>query len=61
MAKKKIVIFHTHKEILKQQTFTGSEFEGRPKLFEAFFLRLFLCQNYKTLEVPIRAVFNPLI
>ena len=29
--------------------------------FKSFFSRLFLCQNYETLEVPTRAVFRSLI
>ena len=45
----------------KQKNFTGSGFEGTPKLLKAFFSRLFLCQNYETLEVPTRAVFRPLV
>ena len=56
-----IVISHTHNEILKQKNFTGSGFEWTPKLLKAFFARLFLCQNYETLEVPSRAVFRPLV
>ena len=43
-----MVISHTHNEILKEKNFTGSEFEGTPKLFKAFFSRLFLWQNYDT-------------
>ena len=41
-SKKNIVIPHTHNEILKQKNFTGSEFEGAPKLLKAFFSKLFL-------------------
>ena len=44
-------------EILKQKNFTGCGLEGTPKLLNASFSRLFLCQNYETLEVPARAVF----
>ena len=40
-SEKKIVISHTH-EILKQKNFTGSGFEGAPKLLKAFFSRLLL-------------------
>ena len=49
---KRIVISRTQNEILKQKNFTGSGLEGTPKLLKAFISRLFLCQNYKTLEVP---------
>ena len=52
-------IAHIQNEILKQKNFTGSGFEGTPKLLKAFFSRLFLCQNYETPEVPTRAVFCP--
>ena len=55
------VVSHIQNEILKQKNLTGSEFEGAPKLLKAFLSRLFLCQNYETLEVPTRAVFRPLI
>ena len=55
------MISHTHSDILKQKNFTGSGFEGAPKQLKAFFTRLFLRQNYETLEVPNRAVFRPLI
>ena len=55
----KIVISHTQNEILKQKNFTGSELEGEPKRLKAFLSRLFLFQNYKTIEVPTRAVFHP--
>ena len=48
-------------EILKKKYFTGSGLEGMPKLLKAFFSRLFLCQNYETLEVPTRAGFRPMI
>ena len=41
-SEKNIVIPHTHNEILKQKNFTGSEFEGAPKLLKAFFSKLFL-------------------
>ena len=41
-SEKNIVIPHTHNEILKQKNFTGSEFEGVPKLLKAFFSKLFL-------------------
>ena len=37
-----MVMSHTHNKILKQKNFTGSGFEGVPKLLKAFFLRLFL-------------------
>ena len=56
-AKKTIVIFHLQNQILKQITVTGSGFERTPKLLKAFFSRLFLCQNYETLEVPTRVVY----
>ena len=56
-----IVISHIQNEILKQKIFTGSEFEGTPKLLKAFFSKLFLCQNYETLEVPTQVLFRPLI
>ena len=55
------MISHTHSEILKQKNFTGSGFEVAPKLLKAFFSRLYLWQNYETLEVPTRAIFRPLI
>ena len=42
---------HVQDEILKQKYFTGSKIEGTPKLLKAFFARLFLQQNYETLEV----------
>ena len=58
ISEKNIVVSHTQNEILKQKNLTGSEFEGAPKLFKAFF---FLCQNYETLEVPTRAVFRYLV
>ena len=61
ISEKNIVISHIQNEILKQKNLTGSEFEGAPKLLKAFFSRLFLCQNYETLEVPTRAVFHPLV
>ena len=32
------MISHTHNEILKQNNFTGSEFEGGIKTFKSFFL-----------------------
>ena len=55
------MISYFQNEILKQKNFTGSVLEGTPKLLEAFFLGIFLCQNYETLEVRTRAVFRPLI
>ena len=55
ISEKNIVISHIQNEILKQKNFPGSEFEGAPKLLKAFFSRLFLCQNYETLEVQTRA------
>ena len=55
-----IVISRTQNEILKQ-SFARFGLEGAPKLLKAYFSRLFLCQNYETLEVPTRAVFRPLI
>ena len=61
ISEKNIVISHIQNEILKQKNLTGSDFDGAPKLLKAFFSRLFLCQNYETLEVPTRAVFYPLI
>ena len=61
ISEKNIVISHIQNKILKQKYLTGSEFEGAPKLLKAFFTRLFLCQNYETLEVPTRAVFRPRI
>ena len=54
---KKIVISRLLNEILKQKHFTRSGIEGTPKLLKAISLRLFLCQNYETLEFPTRAVF----
>ena len=60
ISEKSIVISHIQNEILKQKNLTGSEFQGAPKLLKAFSSRLFLCQNYETLEVPTRAVFRPL-
>ena len=45
------MISHIQNEILKQKHFTGSGFEGTPKLLKVFFSRLILCQNYETLEV----------
>ena len=50
------MISHIQNEILKQKHSTGSGFAGTPKLLKAFDLRLFLCQNYETLEVPTLAV-----
>ena len=41
-----IVLSHIQNEILKQKNLTESEFKGVPKFLKAFFLRLFLCQNY---------------
>ena len=61
ISEKFFVVSHIQNEILKQKNLTGSEFEGAPKLLKAFFSRLFLCQNYETLEVQTRAVFRPLI
>ena len=61
ISEKFFVVSHIQNEILKQKNLTGSEFEGAPKLLKAFLSRLFLCQNYETLEVPTRAVFRPLI
>ena len=61
ISEKYIVVSHIQNEILKRKTLTGSEFEGTPKLLKAFFSRLFLCQNYETLEVPTRAVFRYLV
>ena len=55
------MISHTQNEILKQKYFTGSGTEGTLKLLKTFLSKLFLCQNYETLEVPTRAVFRPLI
>ena len=59
ISEKNIVISHIQNEILKQKNLTRSEFQGAPKLLKAFFSRLFLCQNYETLEVPTRAAFHP--
>ena len=56
-----IVLSHIQNEILKQKNLTESEFKGVPKFLKGFFLRLFLCQNYETLEVPTRAVFHLLV
>ena len=61
ISEKNIVISHIQNEILKQKNFTGSRFEGTPKLLKAFFSRQFSCQNYETLEVPTRAIFRPLV
>ena len=57
------MISHTYNEILKQKHFTGSGFEGAPKLLKAFSRDYFLDKTtvYETLEVPTRAVFRPLI
>ena len=55
------MISHTRNEILKQKNFTGSGLEGAPKLLKSFLTRLFLCQNFETLEVQNGAVFYPLI
>ena len=52
------MISQIQNEILKQKYFTGSRFEGTPKLLNAFFSKLFLFQNYETLEVPPRADFR---
>ena len=38
ISEKNIVVSHIQNEILKQKNFTGSEFEGAPKLLKAFFL-----------------------
>ena len=61
VSEKNIVISHIQNEIFKQKNFTGSGFEGTPKLLKAFISRLFLCQNYETFEIPTRAVFCPLV
>ena len=61
ISEKNIVISHIPNEILKQKNFTGSGFEGTPKLLKAFLSRLYLCQNYETLEVLTRAFFRLLI
>ena len=61
ISKKNIVISQIQNEILKQKNLTGSVFEGAPKLLKAFFSRLFLCQNYETLEVSTQAVFRSLL
>ena len=45
------MISQIQNEILKQKNFTGSGLEGTAKLLKAFFSRLFLFQNYETLEV----------
>ena len=58
---KKIVISHIRNEIFKQKNVTGSGLEGTPKLLKAFFSRLFLCENYATLEVPTLADFHSLV
>ena len=58
---KKIVISHIQNEIFKQKNVTGSGLEGTPKLLKAFFSRLFLCENYATLEVPTLADFRSLV
>ena len=60
-AKKNIVISRIQNEILKQKDFTGSGFEGTPNLLKAFFSRVFLYQNYETLEVPTQTAFRPLV
>ena len=52
------MISNIQNEILKQKNVTGSGLEGTPKLLEAFFSRLFLCQIYETLEVPTWAVLR---
>ena len=52
------MISHLQNEILKQKIFTGNRLEGKPKLERAFFSRLFLCQDYETLEVSTGAVFR---
>ena len=61
ISEKNIVVSHIQNEILKQKNLTGSEFEGAPILLKAFFSRLFLCQNYETLEVLTQAVFCYLV
>ena len=61
ISEKNILISHIQNEILKQKNLTGSEFEGAPKLLKAFFSRLFLSQNYETLEVLTRVVFRSLV
>ena len=61
ISEKNIVISHIPNEILKQKNFTGSGFEGTPKLLKAFLSRLYLCQNYETLEVLTPAFFRLLI
>ena len=60
ISEKSIVVSRIQKEILKQKNLTGSEFERAPEL-KSVFSRLFLCQNYETLEVPTRAVFCYLV
>ena len=55
------MISHIQNEISKQKNFTGNGFEGMLKLLKVLFSRLFLCQNYETLEVLTRAVFRPLV
>ena len=55
------MISHIQNKILKQKILAGTGLEGMPKLLKALFSRLFLCQNYETLEVPTQAVFCPLI
>ena len=55
------MISHTKDEILKQKNLTEVGLRGRQNFFKkALFLRLFLCQNYETFEVPTLAVFRPL-
>ena len=44
------MISHIQNEILKQKNFAGSGLEGKPKLLNAFFSKLVLCQNYETLH-----------
>ena len=51
IAKKYCDISYTQRDF-EQKNFIGSGFEGAPKLLKAFFSRLFLWQNYETLEVP---------
>ena len=41
-SEKTIVKSHIQNDILKQKKFTGSGFEGTPKLLKAFFKRVFL-------------------
>ena len=61
ISERNIVVSYIQNEILKQKNLVGSEIEGAPKLLKAFLSRLFLCQNYETLEIPTRAVFLYLV